>query len=131
MTKQPRASTGFAGLDDILDHLRIGDNVVWRTDSVGDYGYFVEPFVRQALREKRRIVYMRFASHKPLLAPEPGITIHKLDAYRGFEPFATKVHNIITETGHGAFYVFDCLSDLLMAWATDGMIGNFFQVTSP
>jgi hypothetical protein len=74
---------------------------------------------------------MRFATHKPLLEPGPGITIHKLDAYRGFEPFATKVHNIITETGLGAFYVFDCLSDLLMAWATDGMIGNFFQVTCP
>jgi hypothetical protein len=31
----------------------------------------------------------------------------------------------------GAFYVFDCLSDLLVAWATDAMIGNFFQVTCP
>jgi hypothetical protein len=131
MTKKPQASTGFAGLDDILDHLRIGDNVVWRADSVGDYQYFVQPFARQALREGRRVVYMRFATHKPLLEPGPGITIHKLDAYRGFEPFATKVHNIITETGLGAFYVFDCLSDLLMAWATDGMIGNFFQVTCP
>ncbi|HEY6009431.1 MAG TPA: PEP/pyruvate-binding domain-containing protein, partial [Geobacteraceae bacterium] len=31
----------------------------------------------------------------------------------------------------GVFYVFDCLSDLLDAWATDTMIGNFFAVTCP
>ncbi|MEZ4599517.1 MAG: PEP/pyruvate-binding domain-containing protein [Syntrophotaleaceae bacterium] len=131
MTSQLHASTGFAGLDHILDYLRIGDNVVWRTDSVEDYQYFVSPFVDQALREKRKVVYMRFASHKPLLKTSTGITTYKLDAYRGFEPFSTKVYNIITDTGPGAFYVFDCLSDLLMAWATDGMIGNFFQVTCP
>jgi hypothetical protein len=29
------------------------------------------------------------------------------------------------------FYVFDCLSDLLSAWATDLMIGNFFRITCP
>ncbi|MDP2911637.1 MAG: PEP/pyruvate-binding domain-containing protein, partial [Candidatus Omnitrophota bacterium] len=30
-----------------------------------------------------------------------------------------------------AYYVFDCLSELLSAWATDLMIGNFFMVTCP
>jgi hypothetical protein len=29
------------------------------------------------------------------------------------------------------FYVFDCLSDLQSAWATDLMLGNFFSVTCP
>lgn len=131
MSLEQRATTGFPGLDTILDSLRIGDNVVWRTDSVSDYQYFVTPFVNQALADGRQVVYMRFGQHKPLVDETASVIVHQLDAYRGFEPFATRVHNIITETGPGAFYVFDCLSDLLLAWATDAMIGNFFQVTCP
>ncbi len=131
MSLEQRVTTGFAGLDKILDSLRIGDNVVWRTESVNDYQYFVTPFVHHALANNRQIVYMRFGQHKPLIDESAPITVHQLDAYRGFEPFATRVHNIITETGPGAFYVFDCLSDLLLAWATDAMISNFFQVTCP
>lgn len=131
MNRQSIASTGFFGLDDILDHLRVGDNVVWRVDSVADYDYFAQRFVQQALGEGRQVVYMRFGQHPSLVEPASGVTIHKLDAYKGFEPFATKVYNILTETGPGVYYVFDCLSDLLLAWATDAMIGNFFQVTCP
>lgn len=131
MNVQSHASTGFLGLDDILNHLRIGDNVVWRVDSVGDYRYFAQRFAKQSLGEGHEVVYMRFAKHPPLLEPEAGITVHKLDAYRGFESFAAKVYNLLAETGPDVFYVFDCLSDLLLAWATDGMIGNFFQVTCP
>ncbi len=131
MRIEKRVTTGFTGLDGILDELRIGDNVVWRIDNVSDYQYFVTPFVQQALADGRQVVYMRFGQHKPLLEASTAITVHHLDAYRGFEPFATRVHRIITKTGPEAFYVFDCLSDLLLAWATDAMIGNFFQVTCP
>ena len=42
-----------------------------------------------------------------------------------------QVHNIIRQEGRDVFYVFDCLSDLLLAWATDLMIGNFFVITCP
>ena len=41
------------------------------------------------------------------------------------------MREIVTAEGEGAFYLFDCLSDLLYAWATDLMIGNFFMVTCP
>ncbi len=41
------------------------------------------------------------------------------------------MYTIITEEGEDAYYVFDCLSDLLSAWATDLMIGNFFAITCP
>ena len=48
-----------------------------------------------------------------------------------FENFIEKIHRVIEKSGIGAFYVFDCLSELLSAWATDHMIANFFQVTCP
>ena len=38
---------------------------------------------------------------------------------------------LLVRKGSGVFYLFDCLSELLDAWATDGMIGNFFTVTCP
>ena len=43
--------------------------------------------------------------------------------------FSVDIHNVIEKEGFDAFYVFDCLSELQTAWATDLMMGNFFKVT--
>jgi hypothetical protein len=125
------ASTGLAGLDKILCDLKKGDNVVWQVDSVKEYSHFVTPYVKKALKDKRNIVYMRFAAHPPLVENEPDVKVYQLDAQGGFEAFSTQVHAIISHEGTDAYYVFDCLSDLLNAWATDLMVGNFFKVTCP
>jgi len=58
--------TGIKGLDSVVTGLQLGDNVVWQIDSIEDYAYFVTPFVRKALEDKRKLVYIRFASHKSL-----------------------------------------------------------------
>ncbi|MHC4327345.1 MAG: PEP/pyruvate-binding domain-containing protein [Planctomycetota bacterium] len=125
------ASTGFESLDKILTGLQKGDNVVWQVDSVEHFRSFVDPYVVRAAEDGRKLVYMRFAEHRPLVEPGPNVTIHDLRATSGFETFSSQVHNIITEEGKEAYYVFDCLSDLLSAWATDLMIGNFFLITCP
>ena len=124
-------STGISGLDEIITGLRSGDNVVWQIDDINDYIDLVKPFVQAALKDKRKVVYIRFAQHKDLLKPSKDIKRYELNAHAGFETFTTKVNNIITQEGEGAYYVFDCLSDLLLAWATDLMIGDFFMVTCP
>jgi hypothetical protein len=124
-------STGYKGLDNILDGLRIGDNVVLKVDTIEDYRYFVGPYVDQALVDGRNVVYMRFGDHEPLLEASPHIKVYEFDPRQGFETFATRIHQVITDEGKGAFYVFDSLSELLSAWATDHMIGNFFRVTCP
>lgn len=126
-----RVSTGLRGLDRVLDDLRLGDNVVWRVDEIGDYRAFVGPFVQQALADERAVVYLRFGRHPPLLSPGRGIRIVRIDALRGFEGFARTVYQLITGHGGGVRYVFDCLSDLLSAWATDLMVGNLFRVVCP
>ena len=125
------ASTGLKGLDKTLCDLKKGDNVVWQVDSIEDYSHFVTPYIKKALEDKRNIIYMRFAQHKPLIENQPDVTVYRLDAKGGFESFSTQVHTIISQEGTEAYYVFDCLSDLLSAWATDLMIGNFFKVTCP
>ncbi len=126
-----RASTGICGLDKILDHLRWGDNVVWQVEDIREYQDIALAFVQQALENKHTIVYMRFGQHPPILQPHPQIKEYKLDANLGFEAFSSRVHSIATEEGEGVCYVFDSLSDLLSAWVTDLMIGNFFRVTCP
>ena len=131
MQTASRVTTGFTGLDEILDDLRIGDNVVWKVDSIEDYRFFVTPFVAQALKVGRKVVYLRFGEHPPLLENNSAVKTIALDPRLGFEPFASQIHTVATEEAEGAFYVFDCLSELLSAWATDHMIGNFFQVTCP
>jgi hypothetical protein len=125
------ASTGLKGLDEILSGLNKGDNVVWQVDSIEDYQRFVTPFVKKALKDGRKVIYMRFADHAPLIEPDSHITIYNLDSKSGFESFSMQVHAAITHEGLESYYVFDCLSDLLSAWATDLMVGNFFMITCP
>jgi hypothetical protein len=131
MPKSERASTGYEGLDEILDGLRIGDNVVLKVDCIDDYRFFVGPFVDQALVAGKKVIYMRFGDHPPLVDSSPQVSIYRFDPRQGFESFASQIHKVVTNEGPGAFYVFDCLSELLSAWATDHMIGNFFRVTCP
>lgn len=124
-------STGLPGLDAILCGLRPGDNVVLRIDRIEDCHAYVRPFAAAALAAGRRVVYIRFAAHDPLVDCSSGITVYNLDALRGFESFTVKLHEIIGIEGNETCYLFDCLSSLLDAWATDAMIGNFFAVTCP
>ncbi|HNY65616.1 MAG TPA: PEP/pyruvate-binding domain-containing protein [Deltaproteobacteria bacterium] len=126
-----RVSTGLEGLDAAIDGLRTGDNVVLQVDSIEDYLAFVTPFVNKALADSRRVVYIRFAGHRPLIEDNPEVVTYRLDAFTGFESFSSQVYTIATKEGEDVFYVFDCLSDLLSAWATDLMIGNFFRITCP
>ncbi len=132
MSFYSRIESGIAGLDRAVDSIRLGDNVVWQTDSIPAYASMALAFARRAAAEGRTVAYVRFARHAPVIPPgEPGVSVHELDASEGFERFAGRVHQIATELGLRAFYVFDCLSDLADAWATDLMIGNFFVATCP
>ena len=110
---RPFVTTGLQGLDAILGGLRIGDNVVWRVECVDAYRAFVTPYVAAAMAARRRVVYIRFASHAPVVAPDMVSAVHALDALTGFESFTVRLHRILEQEGNDVFYVFDCLSDLL------------------
>ncbi len=124
-------STGDKALDKVITGLQLGDNVVWQIGAIEDYRDVVLPFVKQACKDKRRLVYVRFADHEPLLEESKSAAVYTLDASLGFESFSAEINGIARKEGEGVFYVFDCLSDLLSAWSNDLMIGNFFKVTCP
>ena len=127
-------STGLKSIDQILTSLRLGDNVVWQIDRMADYKMCVSAYVRQAQKDNRKMIYFRFGHHADLLDEqnvEGQFERVILDANAGFEQFTSQIYQKISEAGLQAFYVFDCLSDLLDIWASDLMIGNFFRIVCP
>ncbi len=126
-----KVKSGIPGVDRVLDHIRMGDNVVWQVSRLEEYQYFVKPFVEQAKRDGRNLIYIRFALHPPMVEETEGVKVCRFDPDQGFEAFTVAIHEVITREGRGAFYVFDSLSELQSAWYTDLMMGNFFRVTCP
>jgi pyruvate, water dikinase len=124
-------STGFPSLDHVIEGLRLGDNVVWQVDDLDTYLFFVRPFVDNALAEGRKMFYIRFALHKPIVMPNKPLLLLEIDPSQGFDSFSTQVNKIIGEQERGAFYIFDNLSALVEDWATDQLLAYFFQITCP
>lgn len=131
MNLYDRVSTGIKGFDEVIDHLRLGDNVVWQVDSVSDYKKMVEYFVQSSKTENMRVVYVRFANHAPIIDENMNIETYHINPKIGFESFTIEIHNLIKEQGKRVLYIFDCLTDLLEYWYSDLMIGNFFKATCP
>ena len=126
-----KISSGISEMDTALDHIRLGDNVVWRVSKIEEFVLFMRPYLKQAIADQRNIIYFRFASHEPLITDMPGVKIKQIPLSHRFETFTVDIHSIIEQEGKDTFYVFDCLSELQAAWATDLMMGNFFRVTCP
>ena len=126
-----RVCSGIPKMDQVFDNIRLGDNVVWRVDNLDEFRLFVRPYVHQAIVDKRNLIYIRFAAHEPLVEEQEGLKIINVELNHRFENFTVEIHEIIRKEGQDAFYVFDCLSELQTAWATDLMMGNFFRVTCP
>lgn len=126
-----RIKSGIPEMDDALDNIRLGDNVVWRVSSLSEFRLFMEPYLEQAIRDGRNIIYFRFASHEPLVEDRPEVKTIEVPLSHRFETFTVDIHNEIEKAGRDAFYIFDCLSELQAMWATDLMMGNFFRVTCP
>lgn len=126
-----KVKSGIPEMDGALDYIRMGDNVVWQVTELEEFRLFMDPYVRQAKSDGRNLVYVRFATHQPLVEPQEGVKIVPVELSHRFETFTVEIHNLIEQEGRDAFYVFDCLSELQTAWATDLMMGNFFRVTCP
>ena len=126
-----KTKSGIPMMDEALQYIRLGDNVVWQVPSLDEFRFVAERFVEQAIKDHRNLIYIRFAEHEPILTPREGLKIERVELSHRFENFTVNIHNIIEREGYDAFYVFDCLSELEQAWSTDLMMGNFFHLTCP
>ncbi len=66
-----KVSTGIKDFDHVIDYLHLGDNVVWQVDTLEGYKDMVIPFVLQAMKDQRKIVYVRFGQHIPIVKDDP------------------------------------------------------------
>ena len=123
--------SGLPPLDELLQGLRPGDNIVWQVDRLEDYPYFARAFAEQAINDNFDCVYLSFAAHGQILKPRPGLEIIRIDPSPGFDYFSGEVHRIIEKHSRKVCYIFDNISDLVDEWATDELLANFFQVTCP
>lgn len=126
-----KTKSGIPMMDDALQNIRLGDNVVWQVPSLDEFRYVAERFSNQAIADGRNLIYIRFAEHEPILTPREGLRIEHVELSHRFETFTVNIHNLIEREGYDAFYIFDCLSELEQAWSTDLMMGNFFHLTCP
>lgn len=63
-TEKKRVSTGLSGLDQRLDSLLIGDNVIWY-DEAGSLAFpFTLNFVQESQRQGKPLIYATF-DHSP------------------------------------------------------------------
>ncbi len=119
--------SGIPDMDEALDYIRLGDNVVWRVSELDDFKLFMKPYLEQVVKDKRKMIYFRFASHAPLVEDRPEVQTITIPLSHRFETFTVEIHNRIAEAGKEVFYIFDCLSELQAAWATDLMMGKRYM----
>jgi pyruvate,water dikinase len=124
-------STGLTSLDKVIQGVIPGDNIIWQVDSIDDYIPFINPFYNEAIRNKIPVIYFRFAEHKPLLPAGNKAKTYSLNPDDGFESFISAIFDVIEEFGYGTYYIFDCLSDLVVEWYSDRMMANFFMLACP
>ena len=124
-------STGLPELDEIIQGVHPGDNIVWQMDSIDDYISFVHPYCRYANDTGKKLVYFRFADHPSVLPENVKADIYQLHPEAGFESFISEIFGVIESSGPAAYYVFDCLSELSVDWYSDSMLANFFMLACP
>ncbi len=89
------------------------------------------PVIADALSRGREVGYIHFSERDSFWDLPEEVKVHMVHLTHRFEAFTMEVSGIIRASGSGSLLIFDCLSELQEAWATDLMMENFFQVITP
>ena len=89
---EPKFSTGIFALDELLQYLQDGDNVVFKVDKLEDFIPFVHRFAIQANKNNKKLIYFRYAQHEELVPEGVDADIIHLNPKRGFESFISEHH---------------------------------------
>ncbi|MBR0382062.1 MAG: phosphoenolpyruvate synthase [Eubacterium sp.] len=116
-----------------LNHLpadrAAGHNIVWTLSGLPDFVQIMPYYIREAKKAGKEIVHISFSGEASPYGKDVE-TAHIPLSHR-FEAFTIAVCRLLADHGQETFYIFDCLSELQTAWATDLMMQNFFTVVTP
>ncbi len=125
-----KITTGIPVIDDLIDGLRWGDNVVWRVTNTIEYSWLVRPFVETALKTGIEIIYVHFDEYPIACIPEKCKTV-TIDPSQGFDYFYRYIKELMDTSGEKIYYVFDNISILARHWGSDESLANFFRTVCP
>jgi len=128
--KEIKVSTGVPVIDELIDGLKWGDNVVWQVTSALEYSWLVLPFVEDASAKGIDIIYIHFDQYA---IPEifPKCKVIEIDPTEGFDYFYRFVRDVMEVAGKRVYYVFDNISILARHWGSDESLANFFRTVCP
>ena len=111
----------------------VSENVIWTVMSMADFRQAVFPFAEDAQKNGRKVVYIHYSGCDMLFDGAPldpdMFEVHEASLTHRFEAFTVDVYERISEGPEGGvLYLFDPLSSLQAAWATDLMMENFVSV---
>ena len=125
-----KVSTGISVIDELIDGLKWGDNVVWQVTSTLEYSWLVRPFVENAVEKGVDIIYIHFDEYAI-----SGISSHckviTIDPTQGFDYFYRFIRDVMESSGKRIYYVFDNISILARQWGSDESLANFFRTVCP
>jgi transcriptional regulator with XRE-family HTH domain len=129
----PTLSTGYPEVDELVDGLRVGDNVVLQAAGGADPGPFVRGFVRAAAGQ-RPVAYVQAAERSAVDLPadrdDPRLTVLDWRSAEGPDAARHELAALEDDLGPEALYVFDSLSALQERWGTDATL-ELFLYTCP
>lgn len=68
-------SSGIKTLDNLIDSLSIGDNVVWEVDAGTSYEIFIKNFIRQSFDDSQKVIYVSFNRSPQSVLNEIGVSL--------------------------------------------------------
>ncbi|HPD60461.1 MAG TPA: PEP/pyruvate-binding domain-containing protein [Thermodesulfobacteriota bacterium] len=128
--EKTKLSTGVPVIDQLIDGLRWGDNVVWQVTTALEYSWLVAPFIQEAAQKGVNIIYMHFDSYE-IPGTSPHSKLISIDRNQGFDYFYRFVREVMESAGKRVYYVFDNLSLLARQWGSDESLANFFRTVCP
>ena len=125
----PDTQTRLYSMNKLLYRDRSLHNIVWEVNDLREFQQLLPSFIEDAQETGKRIVYIHFSDQR--LMPEGLVEEKTIALSHRFEAFTMTVYNLLQHSSRNVFYIFDSLSELQTAWATDLMMQNFFMVITP
>ena len=127
-----RWSSGIDDLDELLNGLFTGDNVVWVADRsrAGQLTAIVDPFLLQGAKDRVSCSYVRAADKVGRSARSKAAPVRTFDARRGAfaDPVALEQALVEQERASPGRVVFDDLDAMVERWGRDRTLGFFTRV---